>query len=59
MLLAGCSRNNQVGAEKVAELMNVNSLHIIISEGYHLDTAISPIFNHHHDCIGLMCRRGV
>ena len=54
MLLAGCSRNNQAGAEKVAELMGVNSLHIIISEGYHLDTAISPIFNQHHDCIGLM-----
>ena len=32
---------------------------MIISEGYHLDTSKYPIFNQHHDCIGLMCAEEV
>ena len=59
ILLSGCSRNNKAGAETMAELMGVNSLHIIYSQGYHLDTAISPIFDSSNNCIALMCAKEV
>ena len=58
-MLSGCSRNNKAGAETMAELMGVNSLHIIYSQGYHLDTAISPIFDSSNNCIALMCAKEV
>ena len=40
ILLAGLCRNNLKGAESMAELMEVDQLHIIQSDGYHLDTVI-------------------
>ena len=59
ILLAGLCRNNLKGAESMAELMEVDQLHIIQSDGYHLDTAICPIFNDKYDCIGINCAREV
>ena len=59
VLLAGQCRNNLRGAEQMAEKLNVTNLHIINSNGYHLDTSISPIFNNEYDCIGLICAREV
>ena len=59
ILLAGQGRNNLSGAEQMAEMLKVSSLHIINSSGYHLDTSISPIFNDEYDCIGLICAREV
>jgi len=59
ILLAGLSRNNLKGAESMAELMGVDQLHIIESSGYHLDTAICPIFNNEYDCIGINCAKEV
>ena len=59
LLLAGQCRNNLRGAEQMAEKLNVSNLHIINSNGYHLDTSISPIFNNEYDCIGLICAREV
>ena len=53
ILLAGLCRNNLKGAESMAALMGVDQLHIIESSGYHLDTAICPIFNNEYDCIGI------
>jgi len=59
ILLAGLRRNNLKGAESMAELMEVDQLHIIQSDGYHLDTAICPIFNDEYDCIGINCAKEV
>ena len=59
ILLAGLCRNNLMGAESMAELMGVDQLHIIESSGYHLDTAICPIFNNEYDCIGINCAKEV
>ena len=59
ILLAGLCRNNLKGTESMAELMEVDQLHIIQSDGYHLDTAICPIFNDKYDCIGINCAREV
>jgi len=59
ILLAGLCRNNLKGAESMAELMEVDQLHIIQSDGYHLDTAICPIFNDEYDCIGINCAKEV
>jgi len=59
ILLAGLCRNNLKGAESMAELMGVDQLHIIESSGYHLDTAICPIFNNEYDCIGINCAKEV
>ena len=59
ILLAGICRNNIQGAESMAELMDVNKLHLLPSEGYHLDTAICPIFNKDYDCIGINCAKEV
>ena len=59
ILLAGLCRNNLKGAESMAALMGVNQLHIIESSGYHLDTAICPIFNNEYDCIGINCAKEV
>ena len=59
ILLAGLCRNNLKGAESMAELMEVDQLHIIESSGYHLDTAICPIFNNEYDCIGINCAKEV
>jgi len=59
MLLAGLCRNNLKGAESMAGLMGVDQLHIIESSGYHLDTAICPIFNNEYDCIGINCAKEV
>ena len=59
ILLAGLCRNNLKGAESMAGLMGVDQLHIIESSGYHLDTAISPIFNNEYDCIGINCAKEV
>ena len=59
ILLAGLCRNNLKGAESMAELMGVDQLHIIESNGYHLDTAICPIFNNEYDCIGINCAKEV
>ena len=59
ILLAGLCRNNLKGAESMAELMGVDQLHIIESRGYHLDTAICPIFNNEYDCIGINCAKEV
>ena len=59
ILLSGLCRNNLKGAESMAELMGVEQLHIIESNGYHLDTAICPIFNTEYDCIGINCAREV
>ena len=44
ILLAGQGRNNLRGAEQMAEKLKISNLHIINSNGYHLDTSISPIF---------------
>ena len=59
ILLAGLCRNNLKGAESMAGLMGVDQLHIIESSGYHLDTAICPIFNNEYDCIGINCAKEV
>ena len=59
ILLAGLCRNNLKGAESMAALMGVDQLHIIESSGYHLDTAICPIFNNEYDCIGINCAKEV
>ena len=59
ILLAGLCRNNLKGAESMAGLMGVDHLHIIESSGYHLDTAICPIFNNEYDCIGINCAKEV
>ena len=59
ILLAGICRNNIQGAESMAELMDVNKLHLLPSEGYHLDTAICPIFNKDYHCIGINCAKEV
>ena len=59
ILLAGQGRNNLRGAEQMAEKLKVSNLHIINSNGYHLDTSISPIFNNKYDCIGIICAREV
>ena len=59
ILLAGLCRNNLKGAESMAELMGVDQLNIIESSGYHLDTAICPIFNNEYDCIGINCAKEV
>jgi len=59
LLLAGISRNNLKGAESTAELMDVKELHLLPSGGYHLDTAICPIFNEDYDCIGINCAKEV
>ncbi len=59
ILLAGQSRNNLRGAEQMAEKLNVSELFIIPSEGYHLDTSISPIYNKNYDCIGIICAKEV
>ena len=59
ILLAGLCRNNLRGAESMAELMGVDQLHIIESNGYHLDTAICPIFNNEYNCIGINCAKEV
>tara|TARA_B100000427_G_scaffold315043_1_gene308775 strand:+ start:729 stop:1613 length:885 start_codon:yes stop_codon:yes gene_type:complete len=59
ILLAGQCRNNLTGAEQMAEKLNISNLHIINSNGYHLDTSISPIFNNEYDCIGIICAREV
>ena len=59
ILLAGLRRNNLKGAESMAELMEVDQLHVIQSDGYHLDTAICPIFNDEYDCIGINCAKEV
>ena len=59
ILLAGLCRNNLKGAESMAALMGVDQLHIIESNGYHLDTAICPIFNNEYDCIGINCAKEV
>tara|TARA_B100000965_G_scaffold111231_1_gene91824 strand:- start:7757 stop:8644 length:888 start_codon:yes stop_codon:yes gene_type:complete len=59
IVLAGICRNNIQGAESMAELMDVNKLHLLPSEGYHLDTAICPIFNKDYDCIGINCAKEV
>ena len=59
ILLAGLCRNNLKGAESMAELMEVDQLHIIQSDGYHLDTAICPIFNDEYNCIGINCAKEV
>lgn len=59
ILLAGLCRNNLKGAESMARLMGVDQLHIIESSGYHLDTAICPIFNNEYDCIGINCAKEV
>ena len=59
ILLAGQGRNNLRGAEQMAEKLKISNLHIINSNGYHLDTSISPIFNNEYDCIGIICAREV
>ena len=59
ILLAGQCRNNLKGAEHMAEKLKVSQLYIIPSSGYHLDTAISPIFNNNYDCIGIICAKEV
>lgn len=59
ILLAGLCRNNLKGAESMAGLMGVDQLNIIESSGYHLDTAICPIFNNEYDCIGINCAKEV
>tara|TARA_B100000809_G_scaffold191688_1_gene190402 strand:+ start:4648 stop:5535 length:888 start_codon:yes stop_codon:yes gene_type:complete len=59
ILLSGLCRNNLKGAESMAELMEVDQLHIIESDGYHLDTAICPIFNDEYDCVGINCAKEV
>jgi N-dimethylarginine dimethylaminohydrolase len=59
MLLAGQGRNNLKGAEQMAEKLKVSNLFTVSSSGYHLDTAISPIFNNNNDCIGIICAKEV
>jgi N-dimethylarginine dimethylaminohydrolase len=59
ILLAGQCRNNLKGAEHMAEKLKVSQLYIIPSNGYHLDTSISPIFNNNYDCIGIICAKEV
>lgn len=45
ILFSGVSRNNQGGAEKVAQEFNVQDLLILKSNAFHLDTIFTPVLN--------------
>ena len=45
LLFSGLNRNSIKGAEKIAELMNVEELITIKTNAFHLDTIFSPVFN--------------
>lgn len=54
ILFCGISRNSRLGAEKTAELLDVNELVIIESSAFHVDTIFSPILDIHSNLCGLI-----
>jgi len=58
ILFAGSSRNNSVGNNKTAELLNVHSLVEIHSNAFHLDTLFTPVFNEDNSlCMIIACTK--
>ena len=45
ILFAGVARNNSIGNEKTAELLNVSELIQLETNAFHLDTIFTPVIN--------------
>lgn len=57
ILFAGFSRNNTIGNEKTAELLNINKLIQIETNAFHLDTIFTPVINDKNKlCLIICCK---
>lgn len=45
VLFSGLQRNTRIGADHVAEALNVKEMIILKGDGYHLDTFFTPVIN--------------
>ncbi len=54
VLFSGVSRNNQSGAEKVAQEFNVKELIILKSNAFHLDTIFTPVMDKNSKLVALI-----
>ena len=57
ILFAGVARNNSIGNEKTAELLNVSELIQLETNAFHLDTIFTPVINNENKlCLIICCK---